>query len=369
MKVLHVYKTYYPDTFGGIEHVILTLSKSLSKMGITSEVFCLTSNETKSHIVDNIQVHRFKANFTIASTPFSMIAFKKFKAIAEQFDIIHYHFPYPFSDMLHLFTNIKKPTVLTYHSDIVKQKVFYQMYKPLMNRFLNNINQIIATSPGYIESSPVLQNFKSKTNLIPIGIDKNDYISPLAPNVQNLKNSFGTRFFAFIGVLRYYKGLHILIEAVRNTDIQIVIAGSGPIEDSLKKQAAGMTNIHFMGAITEQQKADLLEACYGFIFPSHLRSEAFGISLLEAAMYRKPLISCEIATGTSYINEDNVTGFVVEPNCSDQLKKAMLSLLANFDLAKEMGENAYKRYEKLFTRNQMTAAHKNIYQSILHSSN
>ncbi|MCX7338868.1 MAG: glycosyltransferase family 4 protein [Alphaproteobacteria bacterium] len=369
MKILHVYKTYFPDTMGGVEQVISTLSKGLLKDGIVSEVFCLTPNkDTETIVVDGIRVHRCPSDCTIASTPLSLPAFKKFRDLSKQFDIIHYHFPYPFADMLHFAARTNPPTVVTYHSDIVKQKLFYPIYKPLMYRFLKSVNCIVATSPAYMETSPILKQFKNKTSIIPIGIDKKDYPAATPDGISSLQKRFGDRFFAFVGVLRYYKGLHTLIEAVRDTSIQIVIAGTGPIEHDLKKQAAGLTNVHFLGAISDQQKADLLTACYGFVFPSHLRSEAFGISLLEAAMYKKPLISCEIGTGTSYINHNQTTGFVIEPNQPEGLKQALMDLLANPKRAKEMGENAHTRYLDLFSSDKMISAYKKLYHRIQHPS-
>jgi glycosyltransferase involved in cell wall biosynthesis len=72
-------------------------------------------------------------------------------------------------------------------------------------------------------------------------------------------------------------------------------------------------------------------------FPSHLRSEAFGISLLEGAMYGKPMISSEIGTGTTYINIDQQTGLVVPPSDPQALREAMRTLWDDPQLAQEMG--------------------------------
>ena len=114
-------------------------------------------------------------------------------------------------------------------------------------------------------------------------------------------------FFLFVGSMRYYKGLHIALEAIVGTEIQIGIAGVNGIEKDLKAQAAALQlkNIHFFGFVNDEDKVALLNLCHGFIFPSHLRSEAFGISLLEAAVSGKPMISSEIGTGTSFVNSAN----------------------------------------------------------------
>ncbi|WP_306308099.1 glycosyltransferase [Citrobacter youngae] len=113
-----------------------------------------------------------KTNFEIASTPFSLSCIKKFKELAKQADIIHYHYPFPFMDILHFLCRIKKPTVVSYHSDIVKQKFISRLYSPLMNRFLSSVDCIVAASPNYAKTSTVLQKFESKVKVIPYGLDE-----------------------------------------------------------------------------------------------------------------------------------------------------------------------------------------------------
>src|SRR5690606_23534758 len=99
----------------------------------------------------------------------------------------------------------------------------------------------------------------------------------------------------------------------------------------------GVHNIHFLGQLSEEDKTVLLMLCYAFVFPSHLRSEAFGLSLLEAAMFGKPMISCEIGTGTSYINYMNNTGYVVPPADSLALANAMQFFLDHPEQVAVMG--------------------------------
>ncbi len=104
MRVLHVYKTYYPDTYGGIEQVIYQLSQGLRPPGNRSRCFHFLAR-TKIQVPVAYEDHRVIYNkqlFEIASTPFSLKALKRFKLIKDDYDIINYHFPFPFMDMLHL---------------------------------------------------------------------------------------------------------------------------------------------------------------------------------------------------------------------------------------------------------------------------
>ncbi|WP_312062024.1 glycosyltransferase family 4 protein [Pantoea septica] len=368
INVLHCYKTYYPDTFGGIEQVIYQLAESGIKENIHSTVFT-HSPEFKEKIasLEHHTIHRVKTLCEFASTPFSFNAIGEFKRLAKDADIIHYHFPYPFMDVMHFASGINKPTVLSYHSDIVKQKTLLKLYSPLMNRFLSSVDRIVSASPNYVKSSPVLQNYKDKVDIIPYGLDKELYQNNDPAVVEKWRQQFPEGFFLFIGTFRYYKGLHILIEAAQNSLYPIVVVGAGPIEAELRAQARQLKvdNIHFPGALDDSDKSALLSLCTSLVFPSHLRSEAFGISLLEGALYSKPLISSEIGTGTTYINIDRQTGLVVPPSDPQALRQAMDKIWNNPELAREYGRAAHERFNQLFTAEKMVKSYTLLYKSLL----
>jgi rhamnosyl/mannosyltransferase len=173
----------------------------------------------------------------------------------------------------------------------------------------------------------------------------------------------------FVGAIRYYKGLHILLQAAQYTGYPVVIVGAGPTEGELKAEAAqlGLNNVHFLGYVSEADKAALLAASYCVVFPSHLRSEAFGVSLLEGAMYGKPMISSEIGTGTTYVNIGGETGLVVPPADFGALRQAMLHLWEHPDQAAEMGQRAHTRYLSHFTADKMCKSYANLYQRLVES--
>lgn len=368
MRVLHFYKTYYPDSFGGVEQVIFQLAEGGIRYGIDAEVLYLSaSGATYDQPVNNHITHRSKLDFQVASTAFSWSAFQDFARLAREADLVHYHFPWPFMDMVHFVTRMNKPTVLSYHSDIIKQKHLLRLYQPLMHRFLSSMDRIVSASPNYLQSSPVLRRHIDKVCVIPYGLDKTTYAQPDAERLSTWKKRIGERFFLFLGMLRYYKGLHILLDAMAGTSYPVVIAGAGPIEQELKEHAQrlGLHNLHFVGQVSEEDKAALFHLCYAVTFPSHLRSEAFGISLLEGAMYGKPLISSEIGTGTTYINIDGETGLVVPPSDPSALRHAMKTLWDNPELASQMGQHAQRRYERLFTSERMTQAYVELYRNVI----
>lgn len=368
MRVLHFYKTYYPDSLGGIEQVIRQLCVGTSRLGVTNQVLSLSRQKNLApYVFEGTEVHRVPLDFEIASNACSLAAIGQLARMAREADVVHYHFPWPFMDLAHFMARVNKPSLVTYHSDIVRQKHLLRLYQPLKHRFLNSVDTIVATSPNYMASSAVLDRYRDKTRVITYGLDRDTYPEPAPELLDQWRARVGDKFFLFVGVLRYYKGLHILLDAVEHLDYPVVIVGAGPIEQELKAHAArlGLSHVHFVGALDDADKVALLKLCYAVAFPSHLRSEAFGISLLEGAMFGKPMISSEIGTGTTYINIDNETGLVVPPSSPQALAGAMRTLWDNPALAAEMGRRAAQRYRELFTSEQMAASYTALYRELV----
>jgi rhamnosyl/mannosyltransferase len=356
---------------GGVEQVIAQLARGASEFGVQTDVLSITSQQGPELIqMNGYQLHRAKLDVQLASTSISMSAIPLFAALAKRADVVHYHFPWPFMDVVHFVTKVKKPTVVTYHSDIIRQKHWLKLYRPLQWKFLGDVNRIVATSQNYLATSDVLERYKRKVSVIPIGLDKANYPVPMPEKLAFWRDKIGPKFFLFVGVLRYYKGLHILIEATKGTDFPIVIVGAGPIESELKALVSRLKlrKVHFLGPLPDEDKVALLTLCHGVVFPSHLRSEAFGISLLEGAMYGKPMISSEIGTGTTFINIANETGLVTPPSNPDALRNAMRYLWEHPEEAAEMGRRAEARYWQFFTADQMVQSYVELYRDLLRNS-
>jgi rhamnosyl/mannosyltransferase len=297
-------------------------------------------------------------------------SFVEFARLARKSDILHHQFPWPFADVLQLIERPKIPSVMTYHSDIVRQKWLNAMYAPLMWRMLLSMRFIVATSPAYLRTSPVLSHpsIRDRVRVIPLGIDENSYPSDGDFSIfKRLGVNEKEPYFLFLGVLRYYKGLHTLVQAAAKVDARVVIAGSGPEANELKALAArlGAKNIVFAGQISDPEKVTLLKNCRALVLPSHLRSEAFGMVLVEAAMFGRPLISCEIGSGTSFVNAHNETGLVISPEDPVQMAFAMNSLLKDDALAGCFGKSARKRYEQLFSAPALGRAYASLYKDAL----
>ncbi|MBB6182052.1 glycosyltransferase family 4 protein [Pseudorhizobium flavum] len=367
MRVLHFFKTYWPDTFGGVERTIHAIAKGCRSLGIEAQILSLSPKPAAEPFeFDGHRIIQVKQDLDIASTGLSLAAFQKFRELSHQADVVHFHFPWPFMDLVDLVTPARKPVVVTYHSDIVKQKLLLRLYSPLMHHFLRRSDRIVATSPNYLASSPVLSRYQNKVDVIPIGLDETEYPQSDPERLAHWRNRFPGSFFLFVGVLRYYKGIQFLIEAASKTHLPVVIVGGGGLEHELKKQVERekLSNIHLLGALPDQDKTALLSLCRALVFPSHLRSEAFGLSLVEAAMAGKPMVSCEIGTGTSFVNLNGVTGLTVPPADPEGLGQAMQRLWTNQAEADRFGEAARHRYETVFTAQKMAQSYAKLYRTL-----
>ena len=373
MKILHIYRTYFPDPPGGLQEAIRQISLSTKAFGVESKVFTLSPNPIPSIVSrPEAQVVRAKSLWAPASCDLGGAdALRKYKELSSWADVIHFHFPWPFADLLNLLVQTNKPKVMTYHSDIVRQKLLNMAYSPLMRYTMRSMDAVVATSPAYLESSPVLNSDVqvNRLRMIPLGIT--DHAMHITS--ADISEAFlvkwgliGEPFALALGVLRYYKGLHNLLSGAKTVRSKIVIAGSGPQQEKLKAQAIelGLKNIVFVGQVTEVEKAVLLRSCYALVLPSHVRSEAFGMVLVEASMYAKPMVCCEIGSGTSYVNEDLVTGFVVPPDSPNSLSDALNKLVDDDSLANKMGQAARIRYEQNFSGEALGKSYSNLYREL-----
>lgn len=231
----------------------------------------------------------------------------------------------------------------------------------------DGMDRIVATTPNYLCTSDVLQSYVEKCVTIPIGISKPKISTEIEARIAGWKVMLPKKFFLSVGELRYYKGLHTAIDVVTCTDIILIIVGKGGVDASQRKQAkeSNVNNVQFLGALPEDDKWALMNLCYGFVVPSHLRSEAYGISQLEAASVGKPLISCEIGTGTSYVNLNQVTGIVISPSSPVELRTSMERLLYDEALAQKFGQNARVNYHELFTAETQAKRYLDVYEELL----
>lgn len=373
MKVAHIFKTYFPDTQGGLEEAIRQIASYTTERGVYNKIITVSDNPTpkKLNFAEG-EVVRYKNTVTMLSTPFSKEFCRNFCRDIQDCDILHYHFPWPFAEMFMLFKQIQKPSIVTYHADIVKHPWIKWGYKPLVKKFLAKMDVIIPTSKAYLDSSDELKFFKDKCQIVNLSIGKNRF--PLNTDdvemthlEKEIEQKYGKNFFLFVGVHRHYKGLEYFIRAMKGLNANAVIIGKGKNKHELEKIASklGLDNIFFPGFIRDRELPAYFKLCRAFVLPSIDRSEAFGVSLLEASYYSKPMVTTELSTGTTYINQHLKTGFVVPPKDIEALRKAFLMLLEDDGLCERFGSEARKRYENNFLPELTIKQYLEIYNNLI----
>ena len=363
MHILHVYKTYFPDTVTGIERVIFEIAEGGTARGSTHEVLCLSPlPEPVALTVGSHRVHRVRQDLMIASNGLSLSVIGLYRRLWRDADLIHFHYPWPMMDLLHLTQprRATKPIVVTYHSDVVRQRMLGRLYTPLRDWFLGSADAVVATSQNYAASSEVLRGHREKLSIIPVGLG--DRATPDASVVETMRQRVGERFFLFVGAPRYYKGLPSLFEAARLTGLPVVLAGASRRSRS-RSAAAGRYGPRTRQRDREGGAARAL--LLALVLPSHLRSEAYGVVLVEAARAGRPMISCEIGTGTSFVNRDGETGLVVAPADAAALADAMRRLDTDRAFAEGCGIGARARYEQHLRAAQMVEAYEHLYEELL----
>lgn len=375
VKVLHVYRTYFPDPPGGLQEAIRQIGLATAPFGVESRIFTLSPQPSPEEIErPEGRVVRRRSWAAPASCDLGgWGAFATFHQMTSWADVVQYHFPWPFADLLHLSVRRGPPAVMTYHSDIVRQRALSLAYGPLMRHTLRGMAAVVATSPTYAQTSAVLKRWvdPERLRVIPLGISDETSQGvkgrPTAEALGRLGLGAGP-FLLALGVLRYYKGFHYLVEAARGIPATVVIAGSGPEGSRLAALARdrGADNVRLLGQVSIEEKHALLARCRALVLPSHLRSEAFGMVMVEAAMFGRPMVCCEVGSGTSFVNLDGETGFVVPPADPVALAEACSRLVRDEPLATRMGAAARRRYETLFSGQALGRAYWELYREVVH---
>jgi rhamnosyl/mannosyltransferase len=238
---------------------------------------------------------------------------------------------------------------------------------PLLRNTLNSADTIIASNPKYIDSSGLLNLYKEKLTVIPYGVDHSQFATADEHKVKLIRQKYGSRIVLFVGKFRYYKGLEVLLESARSVDGKFLLIGDGPNREMLLKKIAeyGLNEkVFLLGELPDDEIVDYYQASDLFVLPSIKPSEAFGITLLEAMASKKPVISTELGTGTSFVNIHGKTGLVVAPNNPPELAKAISFLLENAAMRQTMGEEGLRRVSSEFTVEKMVDRVKGVYSSL-----
>ncbi len=373
MKILYVYKDYYP-VVGGIENHIRLLCQGLKAHPDVEPTVLVTNRTGKTVIeeIDGVRVIKAARLATISSAPLSLSLFAWLHRL--EVDVTHLHFPYPVGELAYLLAGRSRRLVITYHSDIVRQKYLLRVYEPFLRRVLARADVITVSSPNYMQSSPYLRPLAGKCVVIPHGTDLSRFVATEAVQrrAAQIRQHYAAPLILFVGLLRYYKGISFLIEAMPQIKARLLIVGQGPQGQewqALARQLGLDDKVAFLGRVSDEELIALYHACDVFVLPSIHRSESWGAVQIEAMACGKPVVCTELGTGTSFVNVDGVTGRVVPPRDPAALATAINALLSDEATRRAMGARARERAQQEFSLETMVDRVLAVYTEVLGQRN
>lgn len=365
LRVLHVGK-FYPPTMGGIETHLQNLCNELRDR---VDVRVLVSNAgpaTVEETVDGVSVTRLGTKATFAAAPLSPGLVSRIRR--ERADIVHWHHPNPMATMAVLMSGHRGRTVVTYHSDIVRQKTLGRVFQPFLDRSLARADAIVATSPNYLETSTVLQAHRGRCHILPYGIPVEQFEQVDDAGVASIRDRYGRRLVITVGRLIYYKGFDVLVRAMRDVDGSLLVVGDGPLRGELEALAGNLGiagRVHFLGEIQNRDIVPYYRASDVFALASVARSEAFGIVQLEAMTCGLPVVNTSLDSGVPYISLHGVTGLTVPPNDAGALGAAISALLDDDERRARLGAAARLRVAEEFAAPVMGRRMLELYESLV----
>jgi rhamnosyl/mannosyltransferase len=364
LKILHIGK-YFPPVHGGIEYGLYNLVDATSDIFDNTVLVADPKKGFSDTRAGGYRVIRIGETFNLFYNSIvpSLPGFLTKLRMRERFDVIVIHYPNAMANIAYLLSKRScagnEKMAVIYHSDVLLSGFtgfVYSLYSWIDGMIFRRADRVITTSPHLIRSSPVLSKMEAKCRVVPTMID--DHWAEATTEEKSASDAVGRehgdRIALFVGRLVEYKGLPVLIEAARDIEGKILIAGDGPLkgelETAIRRHGVG-EKVVLLGRV-ENLKPYYL-ACDMFILPSISGLEAFGLVQLEAMAFGKPVVSSDLKTGVTYINRDGVTGLTFPVGDSRKLGSAVNRLFEDEGLRNTLGRNAKERVESEFVRSKV----------------
>ena len=364
LRVLQLGK-FYPPHMGGIETHLQALCEELQRSADVRVIVASDGRRTTEEWVDGIRVTRAGTAFHITTVPVCPGMAGEIRRTPA--DLVHIHWPNPAALLAYLVSGHRGRLIVTYHSDIVQQRAWRRLFQPILSRALSRSAAIIATSAAYVETSPVLSDYRHRCHVIPYGIDVARFDCRDSDQVDRIRRRYGPRIVVSVGRLVYYKGVEYLIDAMTGVSGRLLVIGDGPLRPRLERQAI-VRNIKdrvvFLGEIQNRDIVPYYHAADVFVLPSVARSEAFGIVQLEAMACGKPVVNTRLDSGVPFVSPHGVTGLTVPPAKPRALADAVNLLLGNAQRRTEFGNAGRRRVREEFTLELMVRRTLDVYDRV-----
>ncbi|HEW97070.1 MAG: glycosyl transferase family 1 [Candidatus Parabeggiatoa sp. nov. 3] len=384
-RILHIGK-FFPPFAGGIENFLADLMPAQADQGDIVAALVHDHQPRLSRFFSAVQAESLGEGLIYRAPSYGRLLYAP---VSPQFpfwlnrvlqewkpELLHLHLPNTSAFFCLWLPRARRiPWIIHWHSDVIstlnqRLSMAYHVYRPFEQRLLAHAHTIIATSHPYLASSTALQPWQDKCKVIPLGIAKGRLPEPTlqAQNWATQQWAKQTTRILTVGRLTYYKGHDVLIRAMAQIDkAQLLIVGTGELRESLEKRIIELNLAHkvkLLGYCSDAELIALLASCDCFCLPSLERTEAFGVVLLEAMRYAKPIIASAIeGSGVPWVVKES--GRLVPPQDISALREALQEMVDNPALRHHLGRVGQERFEQVFDIKQVAVKTAALYQQVL----
>lgn len=343
-SVLHIFKIYYPDLFGGTLTVIRDICASLKGAFASAVLVCSQSAAKREIVVNDVPVERVRSFGNLLSLPAApTYPWRLWRRIAEH-DLLALHAPFPLADLVFAFGfGRKRPLVVHWHADIVTHAGLRWFVEPLMRRTLRRAKAIIVSDRVLVDNTPLLREFEDKCRVVPFGIDTSGYDWPkIEPHHVNDRG----RLVLACGRLVPYKGFDVLIRAAAAHNFEVWIIGEGterPRLEQLIRELGLGERVRLLGSVDDYERIKLMRLADVFVMPSVTNAETFGLVQLEAMAAGRPVVNTALDTAVPRVARHGVEAITVPPGDVEKLGEAIDTLVRDPERRRRMGLAARTR--------------------------
>ena len=367
MKVVHAAK-FYPPVPGGIETIVGDLCESTAAAWQVSVVAANDRPETVIERRGDVTVVRAAAYARPASVP--LCPSLPVHLWSRRADCVVLHEPNPIAGTALWLRTPATRLVIWHHSDLLRPWWALPTYARFVQRMLyRRADCVIVSNPVLAARSSLLRHAR-RVAVIPFGIDLHrfDRHAPADPRAAAFASAVPGPRALFVGRLVYYKGLHVLLDALRAWPGSLIVVGEGPLEAELRARAAALgvaDRVHWAGRVDDRELPTYYAASDVFVLPSVAITETFGVSQIEAMASGVPVVSTNLPTGVPWVNQHDVSGLVVEPGDAAALGDALRRLTTDAALWSRLADGARRRACEQFSRERMVQSFRDLVETVV----
>jgi glycosyltransferase involved in cell wall biosynthesis len=369
LKVVHAAKSY-PPVRGGMETVVGDLCEGTAADWDVRVVAANDGRRTIRERRNGVEVARAGTLATKHSVPlcpsFPLLLWES------RADCVVLHEPNPVAGTSAFLHTPAPRLVVWHHADLLRPSWAPHTYGRVQRALYRRADCVIVSSPRLVADSALVRQAR-RVAVIPFGIDLDRYRRSDAEHaaaIDRIKAQHPGPRVLFVGRFVYYKGVHVLLEAMAACPGTLILVGEGPLEEELRRRASELgiaDRVVFAGRVSDADLPAYYRASDVFVLPSIARTEAFGVVQVEAMAAGVPVVSTNLPTGVPWVNQDGVSGLVVPPDDSASLAQALGRLAADVEFRARLGRNAYERADALFSRRRMLDAFKDVVETAVHA--